>query len=254
MPVNGFFSKKHFFHSLELLPFLSYNRHMKTEENIQKDRSPMTFSDTIKNDLRNIQLKSALILLCGAGIVAFGMYNIHDVANITEGGILGLDLLLDHWFHISPSVSNFILTALCFFIGWKVLGKKFILHSAIATGAFSLFYRLLEFTPKCFPEIAAMPLFASVAGALFVGIGVGLTVSEEGAQSGDDALAMVLNHHFGWKISTIYLVSDLFVLTLSLTYIPLNRILYSLVTVVLSGQIIEFVVWLRQKIGHSEKE
>ncbi len=36
----------------------------------------------------------------------------------------------------------------------------------------------------------------------------------------------------------MYLISDLSVLALSLSYIPLSRIVYSLLTVVLSGQII----------------
>ena len=39
-------------------------------------------------------------------------------------------------------------------------------------------------------------------------------------------------------IQWIYLVSDLTVLLLSLSYIPIRRIAYSLLTVVLSGQII----------------
>lgn len=45
----------------------------------------------------------------------------------------------------------------------------------------------------------------------------------------------------GLKIQWIYLASDLIVLLLSLSYIPLRRILYSLLTVVLSGQIIGLV-------------
>jgi hypothetical protein len=40
------------------------------------------------------------------------------------------------------------------------------------------------------------------------------------------------------RIQWIYLASDLTVLLLSLSYIPLRRILYSLLTVVLSGQLI----------------
>ena len=44
--------------------------------------------------------------------------------------------------------------------------------------------------------------------------------------------------HTRLKIQWIYLISDLSVLLLSLSYIPLRRIAYSLLTVILSGQII----------------
>lgn len=49
-------------------------------------------------------------------------------------------------------------------------------------------------------------------------------------------------------IQWIYLISDLVVLLISLTYIPVSRITYSLLTVVLSGQIIG----LMQKIRFPE--
>ena len=179
----------------------------------------------------------------GSAIVAFGMYNIHDVADITEGGILGMNLLLEYWLGISPAYTNIILTAICFAIGWKALGKSFVGYSVCFAGSFSLFYRLLEsFTPRLFPQIACHPWLAAVLGCLFVGVGVGLSVRAGGAQCGDDALAMSLRHYFGVKLSTVYLCSDVTVLLLSLSYIPVKRLLCSLLTVILSGQIIDLVV------------
>ena len=86
-----------------------------------------------------------------------------------------------------------------------------------------------------------MPLLASVAGALFVGIGAGLCVRGGGATGGDDALAMSISELLHVKIQSVYLVSDIVVLLLSLTYIPFRRIAYSLLTVILSGQLIGIV-------------
>ena len=140
--------------------------------------------------------KNILIILSGAAITAFGIYNVHDVADITEGGVLGLNLLLLHWFGLSPAVTNFVLTAVCFFIGWRALGKKFIVNSAIAVLGFSVFYALCEQTPRLFPQIADHPWLAAVVGALFIGLGAGLSVSENAAQSGDDALALAFHAFF----------------------------------------------------------
>lgn len=196
---------------------------------------------TIHSLFKNIKPKSILLILLGSAVTAFGMYNIHDISNITEGGIFGLDLLLEYHFGISPAYTNLIFTALCFFLGWRALGRDFIVCSAFSTLSFSLFYAIMERTPRIFPQIADHPLPAALAGALFVGVGVGLSVREGGAQSGDDALAMALHHYFGWSMSAVYLVSDLVVLALSLTYIPVRKIIFSLITVVLSGQLIGLV-------------
>lgn len=185
--------------------------------------------------------KKIIMNLAGAFILAFGMYNIHSVSGVTEGGVLGLTLLLDYHFGLSPAVTGFILTAACYIIGWRALGKSFVFYSAFACGGFSLFYFLCEQFPPVYPGIAQYPAAAAVIGALFVGIGVGLCVRAEGAPSGDDALAMSLSGITGVKIQYVYLISDLAVLLLSLTYIPLLRIIWSLVTVVLSGQVIGLV-------------
>lgn len=179
--------------------------------------------------------------LAGSAILSFGLYQIHSLSGVTEGGILGATLLLQHWFHISPAWSGLIMNAFCYLLGWKLMGRDFVLYSLVAGGGFSLFYALFERFPHFWPQLAAMPLTAALLGALFVGVGVGLCVRAGGAPGGDDALAMSISHLTGWNIRWPYLLSDLIVLALSLTYIPLERIGYSLLTVILSGQIIGFM-------------
>lgn len=187
---------------------------------------------------KEISLRSCAVAFLSAGFLAFGMYNIHAVANITEGGVLGAVLLFQHWFGLSPAVSNLILNSLCYLFGWKTFGKSFVAYSAMATLGYSAVYFLCEQFPPLYPQIADMPLAASIVGSIFVGVGSGVCVRVGGATSGDDALAMSLSKVTMVPIQWIYLASDLAVLALSLSYIPLRRIAYSLLTVVLSGQII----------------
>ena len=191
--------------------------------------------------LNKLNPKNCIIAFLSSALQAFGMYNIHALSDITEGGVLGATLLLEHWFALSPAVSGFVLNAACYFLGWRTLGKKFIAYSLIAASGFSAVYGLCEQFPPLWPEIAGYPLLAAVLGALFIGIGAGLCVRAGGATCGDDALAMSLSHITKVPIQWVYLVTDLSVLGLSLSYIPLSRITYSLLTVVLSGQLIGFL-------------
>ena len=82
------------------------------------------------------------------------------------------------------------------------------------------------------------PLRAAVVGALFVGVGVGLVVRAGGASGGDDALALVISKLAHWPVSRAYLFTDVVVLALSLSYIPVRNIACSLITVTLSSFII----------------
>ena len=199
--------------------------------------------------LLKLKLSNCLVLLVGSVIQAIGIYNIHSLSNVTEGGVLGLTLLLQHWFQISPAVSSLILNLVCYAIGWRMLGREFIGYSLVSICIYSASYGLFEQFPPLWPDIALYPLLAAIAGALFIGIGAGLCVRAGGATAGDDALAMSFSHLFRLPIQRIYLISDLAVLLLSLSYIPMQRIAYSLLTVVLSGQIIGLI----QKIQPHKK-
>jgi len=194
-----------------------------------------------KKALRELSPFDVLLLVGGSAILAFGLYQVHSVSGVTEGGVLGLNLLLNHHFGISPSVTNFLFGIIFYTIGWRILGTRFILRSAIAAASFSLSYAIIEQFPRLFEELYTMPLLASLLGALFVGVGTGICIRAGGAICGDDAMAMALSKWLGVKIQWVYLVSDLTVLGLSLTYIPLGRIIYSLLTVFISGQIIGFI-------------
>ena len=194
-----------------------------------------------KEALKNITFKKCAITLLGSFILAFGLYHVHSISGVTEGGVLGATLLLEHWTGISPALTGGIMNVLCYVLGWRLLGKEFIAYSALATGGFSGTYKICEQFPHLWPGLADMPLVAALVGALFVGVGAGLCVRVGGAPSGDDALAMSISHATGWKIQWVYLMSDLIVLVMSLSYIPVRRIGYSLFTVLLSGQLIGFV-------------
>ena len=199
--------------------------------------------------LPNLKPRNCLILLIGSIIQAIGIYNIHAVSSVTEGGVLGLTLLLKHWFDLSPAVSSFVLNLVCYGIGWRTLGKEFIGYSLISICVYSVSYGICEQFPPLWPEIANFPLIAALLGALFIGIGAGLCVRAGGATAGDDALAMSFSHILNLPIQWVYLFTDLTVLLLSLSYIPFRRIIWSLLTVTLSGQIIGFI----QKINAKER-
>ncbi len=195
----------------------------------------------VRGTVRSLEPWRCLTAFFSSVFLAFGLYHVHSISGITEGGVLGATLLLDHWLSLSPAVSGFVMNLLCYAWGWRLLGKSFIAYSLIATVGFSAAYKVFELFPPLWPQLAELPLLAAVAGALFVGVGAGLSVRAGGASGGDDALAMCLAHVTGIGIQWAYLSTDLVVLGLSLTYIPLRRIGYSLLTVLISGQLIGLV-------------
>ena len=191
--------------------------------------------------MKKLKLGCCWANVLGGAVLAFGLYNIHALSGVTEGGILGMTLFLQHWFNISPALSGLVMNGACYLLGWRLLGKEFIVYSAVAGGSFSVAYAVCEQFPPLWPALAGQPVLAALLGAVFVGVSIGICVRAGGAPGGDDALAMCISHATGWKIQWAYLTSDLVVILLSATYMGLFRLICSLATVMLSGQIIGLV-------------
>ena len=202
--------------------------------------------------VQGLTWKKTAIIVLGAAICSFGIHNIHQRTGITEGGVLGAMLLVEHWLGISPAVITPILDAACYLLAFKYLGWAFIRTSVISTCSVSLFYKLWEQFPPMLPDLSGHPLAAAVLGGIFVGVGVGLIVRQGGSSGGDDALALTISRLTHCRLSRAYLFTDLTVLGLSLTYIPISRIAFSLVTVTLSSFLIDRIQTFR--VGGAQTE
>ena len=101
-------------------------------------------------------------------------------------------------------------------------------------------------------EVTLRKFLDALLYAVLIGLLVFMVAEELGIKSsslvtiaGAVTLAMSLSHLTKITIQWIYLTSDLIVLGLSLTYIPVRRIGYSLLTVILSGQLIGLMQRIR---------
>lgn len=197
--------------------------------------------------LEGLSAKKVVLIALGAMIMSFGIHNIHQRTGITEGGVIGLMLLVEHWLKISPAYITPVLDIVCYALAFRHLGWNFIKLSIVSTLFVSGFYKIWEALPFLLPDLSAYPLLAAIAGGLFVGVGVGLIVREGGSSGGDDALALTLSNLFHWRISRAYLCTDVTVLLLSLSYIPFRRIFFSLITVTLSSNLIDLILRIGKK-------
>ena len=142
--------------------------------------------------------------------------------------VVGLNLA-----YVSP-----VLDGICYALGFSMLGTRFLKKSAVATGAFSVFYWIFNFIGPVLPNLYHLPLLAAIAGGIFIGCGCGIAVTAGGCAGGDDALAMVISKKMKWPISRAYFISDAVVLALSLSYIAPTRLIFSFMTTIISSYLV----------------
>lgn len=203
------------------------------------------FSAVIKDCQRVFNRKTVICIVVGTAIASFGLHNIHQRSGITEGGVLGMLLFLNHWFSIPAAAASPVLDVICYIIAFRLLGRDFLKLSALSSVCIAGWFFLWEHLPYLFPDLSQSPFLASVSGAIFIGLGVGLVVRSGASSGGDDALAMAISKASGCRIAVAYLSTDLSVLLLSLSYIPFGQIVYSLITVTLSSALLDLVKSVR---------
>lgn len=183
-------------------------------------------------------MKSIGLILLGSCILAFGSFNFNYQNNVTEGGVLGLLLLIKNIFDISPSVTALVIDLSLFAIGSKFFGKAFLWLSVFASMCFSTWYKLWESIGFIAPNLTHNMLIASILAGVFVGVGIGIIVRSGGAAGGDDVIALVGAKLTPLKVNHVYMITDLAVLLLSLTYLSFEQIFFSIIAVTISGKII----------------
>ncbi|NMS90086.1 YitT family protein [Clostridioides difficile] len=191
---------------------------------------------------RRLFLERIGLIFLGSAILAFGVYNFYYLNNITEGGVLGILLLLKNLFNIQPAIANVVIDGLLLLVGYKFFGKKFLIYSIVASITFSVLYDLFEAIGPLVPQSQNM-LLSTVLAGVTVGIGVGIVVKAGCASGGDDALALVISKTTSLNIGQVYLATDVIVLLLSLFYLSAFDIFYSLIAVTISGKVIDFIYY-----------
>ena len=192
----------------------------------------------IQQIFKESKLSSCLMTVLGSAILAFGLYHVHSMSGVTEGGVLGLNLLLEHWFGISPSITNFVASTICYVMGWRLLGRTFLFYSAVSAVSFSVAYRILEQFPPLWPQLYHHPLLAAVLGALFVGIGTGLVLRSGASSGGFDILALILNKKCNAPVAAVMNVCDAAVILTQSLKQPLEQTVYGILVITICAAVV----------------
>jgi uncharacterized membrane-anchored protein YitT (DUF2179 family) len=192
--------------------------------------------------MRKQSVQSVLIILLGTFILAFGYYHFNFQNNFSEGGFIGLSLLMKYVFNFSPSITILVLDLPFFILAFFKKNPQFILKTFIGAIAFSVFYELFElYSPLVF-DFSHMMIVASILSGLITGFGAGLVLRSGGATGGEDLLCIFISKFTGISIGNVFLILDLIVLGLSLFFLPIAQVLYTILVVVIAGKVITWTI------------
>ncbi|WP_412521674.1 YitT family protein [Staphylococcus simulans] len=159
-------------------------------------------------------------------------------AQLGEGGVTGLSIVLYYAFHISPAITNFVMNAVLIVIGYKFLSKRSTYLTILATVLISIF---LSLTESWHVETGNV-IVNAVFGGASVGLGIGVIVLAGGTTAGTTILARLAHKYLDVSTSYALLFFDLIVVAISFTVIPVNKLLVTIISLYIGTKVMEFVI------------
>jgi len=194
---------------------------------------------------RGNRFGNLLMIVLGTAIYAFGIHFFIMPNALMEGGVTGISILLYYTFGWQLSYVTLLINIPLFLLGWKLLTRRDMILTIFGTVSLSFFLYVMEKMLRMgwivpFATEDDLILAALYAGVT-AGIGLGIVFRYGGTTGGSDIIARLINRWKGISIGQFYLFFDAAVIGMSLFYISMERVLYTLVVVFITAKIIDVI-------------
>ena len=183
--------------------------------------------------------QTACIVL-GSFILALGVNLFLTPNKISSGGISSIGTILLHLFDVKMSVTNLILNAVLFLVGFKYLGREAVIKTVIGILALTSSLEITSYLPAYSEDM----LLSIVVGGVLVGLGVGFVVRQNASTGGSDFAALVIRRFLPHaSLATILLVIDCTVIIASgIVFRSVTVTIYSVIAMYISSRVTDAVV------------
>lgn len=182
-------------------------------------------------------IKMYFITTVGCAILAFSINYFFLGNKLAEGGVAGIALIIHYLVHIDVSYIYFTINIPLLIVGYKILGKDFIIKTLFATVILTVFLKIFENMRGPMDDI----LVASIFGGALNGIGMGIIFTAGGSSGGTDIIAKIVNKCKGIPISKTLLFLDFIILSSVAIIFGKNIFMYTLISVVVTSKIIDVI-------------
>ena len=190
------------------------------------------------------------IVLAGA-LFGLGFDMFLETVNINCGGLSGIGMIIkqlsgrDTFFGFDTvAFFSFVLNIPLFILGYRALGRDFLIGTLLTTFMVSLFLQL--FLPLQHAMAGQTDrLLHAIFGGVLIGLAVGASSMAGASTGGTDIVARLLKLHFrNLPIGMLLMSVDVVIITVTgIVYRDITSTLYSAVTLYVSSMVIDAVVY-----------
>jgi len=167
-------------------------------------------------------------------VVSFNLFLIPH--NVLSSGLSGISMLLGMITPLNTGLANFLLNLPLIIVGYKLLGKKFIMNSIFSVIIISLGLYVVPVVP-----IANDTILSSIFGGALTGLGVGIVFRSSGSTGGFDIIGMIVSRSKDFPIGSLLSAMNAVVIIISGFLFNWDAALNTLVSIFVTGKVVDAI-------------
>lgn len=181
----------------------------------------------------------AAYIMAGCVVFVIGMNGLLIPHQMIAGGLTGAALLLHYavpffdvgWWY-------FFLNIPLMWLGWRRIGRRFMILTAFGMTFFSL--AAVWISPVPFPVYD--PIMVAIGAGVLCGLGAGLILRSHGSAGGLDILSIYLRKKFGFSLGSLGFAMNGGILLVGAWFHDLQTALYSAVFIFICARVVDAVL------------
>ncbi|MED4781614.1 YitT family protein [Brevibacillus choshinensis] len=191
------------------------------------------------------------MIFAGTALVALAYYLFMQPNEITAPGLGGVAVLLSYFLPLSLGLIYFLLNVPLFLLGYRFVGRKFVINSLVGMVSLSLFLWLFAFLPGWH-----QPLAGTFLGGIVSGAGIALVLRAGGTTGGVDIACVVINKIWpALTIGRMMIAMNALIVIASWLVSDVLHSIFTLISLVVAGKVVDVcMAWGQPKRSESHSE
>ena len=186
----------------------------------------------------NQEVKNSILILLGIFSAAFGLKGFLLSSHFIDGGVTGVSMLVSSVSGMPLAIFILIINLPFVAIGYRQIGPKFAVKSALAILGLALCLYFVSF-----PDVTPDKLLTAVFGGLFIGAGIGLAIRGGAVLDGTEIAALLISRKSHLlRVGDVILIFNLFIFIAAAFFLGVESAMYSILTYVAATRTIDFLL------------
>jgi len=195
-----------------------------------------------KNLTFRTEARDLLYILTGSVFLAAGLVFFLIPNKIVTGGVAGLAIVLYYLTGVPTGMMMLLLNIPLILIGWRYLGKLFLLKTIIAI-IMTSFLTDLFIINLHLGQLTSQLMLATIYGGIAVGVGLGMIFKGNASAGGGTVVARVISKQSRFKTGQILFALDvLVILTAAITFRNVELALWGFLTIFIASQLVDLIL------------